>query len=447
MLQVEGIKRNKSKFRIELSISAWESEDEVRITLFIRDVTERMVAENMLIHYNFRLENLRTIDRAILSAQSPQAIAHAVLKHLKQLMPLARASVSLYDFGVNKIEIIAESWDEEGNLLGDQDTFLLMEQYPINQTLLEGKLLRVDNIKDLPKQSQMVQALSEHGIQSFMRAPLLTQDGLLGVLNLGAGNPKTFTSEHEEIAREVADSLAVALQQAKLFEQIEVGRVQLQLLSRKLVNVQETERRHLALELHDEIGQILTGLKYTIEMCLRWPDKIDPANLVESEKLVDELITCIQEISLRLRPTVLDDLGLLPALLWHFGRYSTQTGVEVEFKHRGLKQRFTPQLETTSYRIVQEGLTNIARHAKVKEVTVQVTNAENHLTIQIRDEGSGFDPESSFSSRESSGLIGMRERALMVGGQLIVESTPGLGCLIKAELPLKDRIERRSRPR
>ena len=166
----------------------------------------------------------------------------------------------------------------------------------------------------------------------------------------------------------------------------------LKFLSRRLMEVQETERRNIALELHDEIGQVLTGLKLSLEIGTRLPAEEVGANLNQARQLVNELMARVRKLSLDLRPAMLDDLGLLPALLWHFEHYTAQTQVRVIFKHSGLeKRRFSPELETAAYRLVQEALTNVARHARVQEATVRLSTHQHTLLIEVEDRGKGFD--------------------------------------------------------
>jgi signal transduction histidine kinase len=213
--------------------------------------------------------------------------------------------------------------------------------------------------------------------------------------------------------------------------------------------VQEAERRHIALELHDEIGQILTGLKFTLEMSTRVPADTAKASLDEARAQVKELIMRVDDLSLDLRPAMLDDLGLLPTLLWHFERYSSQTNVRVTFRHTGLEgRRFVAEVETAAYRIVQEALTNVARHADVSEVMVRAWADRDVLAVQIEDQGAGFDPEAALAAGETTGVAGMRDRAVLLGGKLTIESTPGSGAGLMAEFPLGDYpLERREMER
>jgi signal transduction histidine kinase len=205
------------------------------------------------------------------------------------------------------------------------------------------------------------------------------------------------------------------------------------------MEVQESERRNIALELHDEIGQLLTALKLTLEMGARVPVGEVGASLNQAQALVNDLMARVRKLSLDLRPAMLDDLGLLPALLWHLEHYTAQTQVRVNFKHSGLeKRRFAPDVETAAYRVVQEALTNIARHAQVEEATVRLSTHQHTLLIEVEDRGNGFDVESVLAASGTSGLAGMRERAVLMGGRLTVDSRPGIGTRLTAELSIAD---------
>jgi PAS domain S-box-containing protein len=215
----------------------------------------------------------------------------------------------------------------------------------------------------------------------------------------------------------------------------------LRALSGRLLDVQEQERRHLARELHDEIGQDLTGLKLSLEYADRLDGDDLRAQLAGAQRLLKDLTNRVRDLSLRLRPTMLDDLGLLPALLWHGERYTAQTHVRVRFEHGPLPDRFDPALETAAYRIVQEALTNVARHAGVREAVVRLWADHGVLGIQVEDRGAGFDARTGPGAGDSGGLSGMQERARLLGGHLEIESAPGAGTRLTAVLPLRDAEE------
>jgi signal transduction histidine kinase len=205
--------------------------------------------------------------------------------------------------------------------------------------------------------------------------------------------------------------------------------------------VQEAERRHLARELHDEIGQLLTGLRLTLDV----PEPGSAAlreRLGQAQALVQELLERVRALSLDLRPSILDDLGVLPALLGHIERYTSQTKIRVHLEHSGLDRRFAPETETGVYRIAQEALTNVARHGHVDEVTVRLWATDDVLGVQVEDHGAGFDPGAVQGAGRTGGLAGLRERAALLNGHLTVEARPGHGVRLTAEVPLNGSLRR-----
>jgi signal transduction histidine kinase/predicted Ser/Thr protein kinase len=211
---------------------------------------------------------------------------------------------------------------------------------------------------------------------------------------------------------------------------------QLRALAARLQTVQESERKHLARELHDEIGQLLTGLRLLLRPNGELPADELKTRFEQARAVVDDLLAKVRRLSFDLRPADLDQLGLLPALLALFERYTAQTGVLVNFKHQAVEGRFASEVETGAYRVVQEALTNAARHARVSRINVRVWTGAGMLNLQIEDRGCGFDPEVVLKTPQSSGLIGMQERIMLLGGRMTIESSPGSGTTITAELPL-----------
>jgi PAS domain S-box-containing protein len=212
----------------------------------------------------------------------------------------------------------------------------------------------------------------------------------------------------------------------------------LEALSRRLLAVQEEERRRLARELHDEVAQVLVGLDYRLEWGRRAQGEQRDAALAAAQGLVRDLARQVRDASLLLRPSLLDDLGLGPALAWHCQRYTEQTGVQVALEPEGLAGRLPAAVETAAYRVVQEALTNVARHARVGQAVVRVRAEPGRLLLAVEDRGTGFDPATVRAAAPGAGLSGMRERVALLGGSLSVVSAPGAGTRLRVELPVRD---------
>jgi GAF domain-containing protein len=278
------------------------------------------------------------------------------------------------------------------------------------------------------------EAVRREGVIATLVVPIWIGGHVEGLLYVSNRTDRPFTDRDEAILIRLADHAAIAIQNATLFSR-------LQGLSGRLMEVQEAERRHLARELHDEIGQLLTGLRLTLDVP-EPPSSVERERLGQAQALVQELLERIRALSLDLRPSILDDLGVLPALLGHIERYTSQTKIRVHLEHSGLDRRFSTDTETGVYRIVQEALTNVARHGRVDEVTVRLWATDDVLGVQIEDHGAGFDPGAVLGSGRSGGLAGLRERAALLNGHLTVETRPGRGVRLTAEVPLNGSLRR-----
>ncbi len=281
-------------------------------------------------------------------------------------------------------------------------------------------------------------AVKHPPLRGWLAVPMIGREGCsIGQIHVSDKYDGEFTEDDEAILVELANVASVAIENAQLLQEVRASRESLRMLSNRLVDSQENERRHIARELHDELGQTLTGLKMELETAARLSSDVRRETLFDALSQVSELLSQVRSLSQELRPAVLDDLGLMPALLSLIERYNAQTQIQVDLKQRGLEdQRFPSNVETTVYRIVQEALTNVARYAEVNKASVRVWADSQLMHVHVEDQGVGFDPEAALAAGASSGLVGMRERALLLGGQLELESAPGNGTRITAELPL-----------
>jgi signal transduction histidine kinase len=222
---------------------------------------------------------------------------------------------------------------------------------------------------------------------------------------------------------------------SKHFSDVVAAKQELEQLSARLMQVQEEERTNLARELHDEIGQIVATLRLEINRiesaCLR-PEEVRERT-ARARALSEKTVQMIRNLTLMLRPSVLDDLGLGPALQWQADDFTRRTGIRVEFAEEELREDLPEAVRTCVYRVLQESLHNCEKHANASAVRIAVSERDSRLTLTIVDNGVGFEPD---HPRAGLGLVGMRERAQTLDGNLSLQSTPGKGTRVILQLPV-----------
>jgi two-component system sensor histidine kinase UhpB len=207
----------------------------------------------------------------------------------------------------------------------------------------------------------------------------------------------------------------------------------------QILNAQEQERKRIARELHDETSQVLTSLLISLRM-LEEAVTTDEARqrIADTRALAHQTLRAVRNLSIDLRPSALDDLGLLPALRWYVKEYQQKCGIEVEFAAQGLRERLAPEIETAVYRIIQESLTNTAKHAHARKAWVSITESGAQIQAHMRDDGQGFDAQMMLKrpwQDRGLGLAGMVERASLLGGSIDIQSRPGAGTIIELVIP------------
>ena len=239
----------------------------------------------------------------------------------------------------------------------------------------------------------------------------------------------------DQVAARTRDLEAEIVVRREAEHRAEDNAARLQALSTKLLRVQEDERRALAQELHDQIGQLLTGLRFQLEAAGSSQDRPSHA-LSEALALTDELLRSVRALTLQLRPRMLDDLGLQPALEWQTNLFRNQTGIAIELELTLPPTRLAPELETVVFRMVQEALTNVARHSGATAAFVTVSADDTALQVEIADRGRGCDAAAALARRDSLGLAGIAERVKLAGGHFELFSQPGQGTRLHAEFAL-----------
>jgi len=399
--------------------------------------SELRESERSLKQRHRELSTLYEAATAISSDLSLSVVLQTVAEQLTHALNSSGCALSLWNRDEGQVETLVNystHWPDETEPTG---AIYDLADYPAAQRVLETSQPIVIQHNDPPADEAEMASIKQYEAYALLMLPLLARDRVVGLVELiDDVKERDYTPEDIRLAESLAVHAAIAIENARLYERMRAARDRLQALSRQLVEVQEAERRHVARELHDEIGQILTVLKLVVEMSTTLPADEVGASLDKALTLINELAARVRSLSLDMRPTTLDNLGLVPALRWHFERYTTQTNVRVTFKHTGVEGcRFAPEIETAVYRIVQEALTNVARHSGASEVTARLWADQDTLGVQIEDHGVGFDTDTE-SMLASSGLSGMCERAALLGSQLTIETAPEAGTRLTAEFPL-----------
>jgi signal transduction histidine kinase len=286
----------------------------------------------------------------------------------------------------------------------------------------------------------MAQRLASEGTHAVMAAPLRVRHETLGTITVAGRGERPFDDENRALLSAFADQAAIALENARLYDELRAATIQLGALSRRLIDVQEDERRWLARELHDEVGQVLTALTLELDAMRAAADLGVVATRVDScVAILDDLVEQIRQISLNLRPSILDDLGLEAAVRWYVRQHAERAALPARVDITPLPVRPRTAVETACFRLLQEAMTNVLRHAHARHVHVSIRRDTQYLRLEVADDGMGFDVSHAAERGlrgEGLGLIGMRERAVSTGGRFEIDSTPGHGCAVRAWLPL-----------
>ena len=283
--------------------------------------------------------------------------------------------------------------------------------------------------------------------------PLLARTKVLGVLNLAGEDPAFFDEQELILLGAIGRQLGVAIENTRLWDELKRRDALRGQLLEQVITVQEEERRRIARELHDQIGQALTSLLVWLRALEAEAHgsagvTIGPARLQELKSVVAGTLDSVRDLALELRPSVLDDLGLVPTLHRYVRAYQDRHQLEIDFQTVGLEGvRLPSVVETALYRIAQEALTNVIRHAGASRVSLLLAVRQGTAVLIVEDDGAGFDVHRLIHGpvdERRLGLSGMRERAELVGGRLTIESAPGAGTTVFVEVPLAEEREARN---
>lgn len=367
-----------------------------------------------------QLQSLEEVGNALATETDLDRLLDLVVRRLRELLG-ARVVALALPSGGDELRFAAVAGAEE--LLG---TTISRSESKSGAVLERRRSERIDSVIDDPEVNREVTRRA--GARTGMWVPLVAREQAIGVLEIHdkEGPDPRFTHDDFRLAETFAARAAVAVELSQRVARDAVRRV---------VQAQEAERSRLARELHDETGQALTsillGLKPLEEALADHPAR---AALAELREQVVSALQDVRRLAVELRPAVLDDFGLVPALERLTDAFAEQSNVRVDFHSALGELRLPSEVETTLYRVVQESLTNIVKHANAHNVSVSIARRGSTVAAVIEDDGAGFDQRAV--REEGVGLLGMRERLSFVDGRLGIESRPGAGTTIVAEVPL-----------
>lgn len=298
----------------------------------------------------------------------------------------------------------------------------------------------VDNISEDPRVTRSV--VVTEGLRAFASVPLISKGKVLGVMNITSHTLRRFSPEDVQLLGSISNQIAVAIENAKLYEELQRKEEMRGDLLHLIISTQEEERRRIARGLHDEISQALTSLTVNLE-ALANALPLDADNMrnrlrgIQSTAIrtLDEIHKVIWE----LRPTLLDDLGLVAAVEWLAETHLEASNIKVHLETAGMERRLPSKIETAIFRIIQEAITNIIRHANAESACISLDFEESHVVTHVEDDGRGFDIDEAMRATKRGrglGLLSMKERAELLGGVFSIRSNPGQGTQIDVRIPV-----------
>ncbi len=321
--------------------------------------------------------------------------------------------------------------------------FLLKESRALREFIKKGKTLILDRSSRWPDTEQARRHWSGAGIKSTLAAGMFFGKTMIGVLSVSfTGERRGFTRDESKLIQAIASQIAVAVENARLLEVVEKHSQDVRRLAADLMNAQESARKNVAQELHDQLGQMLLSMKMNLDRMQRdlsaRPDhpKHTQDMLSDTRELLAQTIEKIRTLTFELRPPVLEDFGLIPALRWLLERFTKRSGTQSSFKTKGKERRYLREIDVSLFRIAQEALTNVSKHARATEVSVLVSNQVSHVIMSVRDNGVGFDTEKVLSNpRSGMGLLNIKERVDLLGGKFEILSQPRKGTTLNINIP------------
>ena len=379
-------------------------------------------------------ETLREVSSALVSTVNQDTVLDRLLEQVSRVVPNDEADIMLMDGDVARIA----RWRSDDPRAVSAS--LAGMAYPIDDIPALRQMAETREpvvVSDTHADMSWLPYPGYEWLHSYAGVPMCVRGKVIGFLSVNSTLPNFYRQVHAHQLRMFGDQVAIALENARLFDEECKAADRLQALSRRLVEVQEAERSRVARELHDEAGQALTSMMVSLGLLAHDADRPEAvvSRVAELKRMTSDVLEGLHRLAADFRPASLDHVGLPTALNQFVQAFGRQYYLKVQFMVVGLEgERLMAETETALYRIVQEALTNVARHAHASKADVLLERRGDRVVAIVEDDGIGFDPETSVQS-DRLGLLGIRERVEMLDGTLVIESEIGKGTTVFVEVP------------
>jgi PAS domain S-box-containing protein len=421
-----------------LNIQAYFLSEEKVIAIIFEDITEKATMERNIIQQNRELSALNQIGHTVNQTLELNTVLNTSLDKVLEVMDCEGGGIYM-----------RESKESEDLVLrvkkGLSPLFCRKFKKIRLGVGLMGKGLANHEaviLESVTKKTKLTAHRAPEGMKLAVSVPITVKDRLIGAFNVASYVSTTFDPGKVQLLLTIGNHIGVVIENAMLMDSLKHHERDLQILSSEIIKAQEEERKRISRELHDEASQALVAAKINLEMIeKRLPPDLEEVatSLAETSSLLVRTLENLRRLARDLRPSILDDLGLIPTLRWYTESYAKRLGIPITFKAVALDKRLDFEIETVIYRIVQEALTNIAKYAQAKEVSISLNKKNATLITTIEDNGKGFAQATSVLGEhysQGSGILGMKERVNNLGGHFQIESKQGKGTKLLAEIPL-----------
>ncbi|MFQ6015861.1 MAG: GAF domain-containing protein [Anaerolineae bacterium] len=420
-----------------------EGEDEIgqlamTFNQMAEGLKEKASLEEEIREQTERLSTLHSITATVSQSLKLEEILNRGLRKILQVMELEAGEIRLLDSGTLTLRASVGSAPD----FLEEEERVEMGECVCGLASYSGEAIVIEDIPTDPRISRL--GCKHQGFHSVVCVPLRAKERVLGVFTVHARRPHSFTPQDVELLTAIGNQLSVAIENAQLYEELQQREVLRGQLLEKVIAAQEEERMRIARELHDEFAQALTALTMSVEAAERiLPPEMEKVKeqLAITKTLTVRTLEETYDLILDLRPAALDDLGLVPAIRWYVESHLEEKGIEVDLETKGIKARLPAKVETALFRVIQEALNNVVKHAKATHVKICLEVENSLFKGTIEDDGRGFDVEAVWQSEDKTrglGLLGMRERVTLCGGTLDIRSQPGQGTKLYVSVPIDE---------